>query len=93
MSDRKIKVLLVDDHVVVRMGLKAIVDLENDLEVVGEAANGEDALKLIRQLKPDVAVVDLMMPKMNGVETTSAISQDFKNTKVLILKHCNHVRD
>jgi DNA-binding NarL/FixJ family response regulator len=85
MNEKKIKVMLVDDHVVVRMGLKAIIDLENDLEVVGEAANGEDALKLIRQLKPDVAVVDLMMPKMNGVETTSAISQDFKNTKVLIL--------
>lgn len=85
MNGKKIKVMLVDDHVVVRMGLKAIIDLENDLEVVGEAANGEDALKLIRQLKPDVAVVDLMMPKMNGVETTSAISQDFKNTKVLIL--------
>ena len=85
MNEKKIKVMLVDDHVVVRMGLKAIIDLENDLEVVGEAANGEDALKLIRQLKPDVAVVDLMMPKMNGVDTTSAISQDFKNTKVLIL--------
>ena len=56
MSDRKIKVLLVDDHVVVRMGLKAIVDLENDLKVVGEAANGEDAINLIRQLNPDVAV-------------------------------------
>ena len=50
MNGKKIKVMLVDDHVVVRMGLKAIIDLENDLEVVGEAANGEDALKLIRQL-------------------------------------------
>lgn len=85
MSGKKIKVVLVDDHVVVRMGLKAIIDLENDLEVVGEAANGEDALKLIRQLNPDVAVIDLMMPKMNGVETTTALTHDFPDTRVLIL--------
>ena len=85
MSDRKIKVLLVDDHVVVRMGLKAIVDLENDLKVVGEAANGEDAIKLAKQLDPDVAVVDLMMPKMNGIETTTILTRDFPGTKVLIL--------
>ena len=85
MSRKKIKVLLADDHIVVRMGLKAIINLESDLEVVGEAGNGEEALKLTAKLYPDVAIVDLMMPKMNGIDTTAAISQDFKNTKVLIL--------
>lgn len=85
MSRKKIKVLLADDHIVVRMGLKAIINLESDLEVVGEVGNGEEALKLTAKLNPDVAIVDLMMPKMNGVDTTTAISKDFKNTKVLIL--------
>ena len=85
MSRKKIKVLLADDHIVVRMGLNAIINLESDLEVVGEAGNGEEALKLTAKLNPDVAIVDLMMPKMNGVDTTTAISKDFKNTKVLIL--------
>ena len=85
MSRKKIKVLLADDHIVVRMGLKAIINLESDLEVVGEAGNGEEALKLTAKLNPDVAIVDLMMPKMNGVETTAALTRDFPGTNVLIL--------
>ena len=85
MSRKKIKVLLADDHIVVRMGLKAIINIESDLEVVGEAGNGEEALKLTAKLNPDVAIVDLLMPKMNGVDATSAISQNFQSTKVLIL--------
>ena len=70
MSRKKIKVLLADDHIVVRMGLKAIINIESDLEVVGEAGNGEEALKLTAKLNPDVAIVDLLMPKMNGVDAT-----------------------
>ena len=58
MSRKKIKVLLADDHIVVRMGLKAIINIESDLEVVGEAGNGEEALKLTAKLNPDVAIVD-----------------------------------
>ena len=85
MNERKTKVLVADDHSVVRMGLAAIINLEADLEVCGEAENGEDAARRAAELKPDVAVVDLMMPGMGGSEATAAIIKASPETKVLIL--------
>ena len=69
-GNRRIKVLLADDHLIVRMGLSALLGLEKDIEMVGEAANGEEAVQLALARKPDVVVLDLMMPKCNGVEAT-----------------------
>ena len=82
---KKTSVLLVDDHSVVRMGLAAIINLEKDLVVCGEAENGEDAVRFARKLTPDVIVMDLMMPGMDGAEATEAVLHASPNSKVLIL--------
>ena len=82
---KKTRVMIVDDHSVVRMGLTTIINLEKDLMVCGEAENGTDAVTAARQLKPDVIVMDLMMPDMDGAETTAAIRKVSPESKVLIL--------
>ena len=84
MSDR-IKVLLADDHLVVRMGISAIISFEKDLTVVGSIDNGEAAVRLARELKPDVIVMDLMMPKKNGVDATVEILRENPSAKILVL--------
>ena len=80
-----IKVLLVDDQHLIRQGLKALLELEADLEIVGEAANGKEAIKLIPELNPDVVMMDIRMPIMDGVAATKEIQQSFNNIKVLVL--------
>jgi len=80
-----ISVLLTDDRQVVRQGIKMVLDLDPDLEVVGEASNGEEALRLARRLKPDVVLMDLVMPGMNGVEATGEIRRELPDTEVVAL--------
>ena len=80
---RPIRVLLVDDHTVVRRGLRLAFDLEPDLEVVGEAANGQEAVERVAELAPDVVVMDLLMPVMNGVDATRAIRRDHPEVEVV----------
>lgn len=70
------RVLLVDDHKIVRDGLRAILDQEAGIEVVGEAQDGRSALELVRELEPDVVVMDIAMPDMNGIEATRRVSAD-----------------
>jgi DNA-binding NarL/FixJ family response regulator len=82
---RKISVLLVDDHTVVRQGLRSLLSAEPDIEVVGEAENGRQAVHMAAQLKPDVVVMDLAMPQLNGVEATRQIISECAASKVLIL--------
>ena len=84
MGDR-IKVLLADDHLVVRMGIAAIISFEKDLVVIGETDNGIDAVRLARELKPDVIVMDLMMPRMSGADATAEILMENPAAKVLVL--------
>ena len=81
----KTRVMLVDDHSVVRMGLAAIINIANDLAVCGEAENGKAAAELAGRLKPDVVVMDLMMPGMSGAEATAAVLKASPESKVLIL--------
>ena len=81
----RIKVLLADDHLVVRMGIAAIISFEKDLVVIGETDNGIDAVRLARELKPDVIVMDLMMPKMSGADATVEILKENPAAKVLAL--------
>lgn len=81
----KIKVLVVDDHTIVRDGICALLALAGDIEVVGEAANGNEALNVIRQLNPDVVLMDIAMPVMGGLEATRRINKEFPKVKVLIL--------
>jgi two-component system, NarL family, response regulator LiaR len=80
-----IRILLVDDHSVVRQGLKMFLGLDPDLEVVGEAENGEEAIRLIRDLNPDVVLMDLLMPVMDGIDAITHIRRDFPDTEVIAL--------
>ncbi|HLL85552.1 MAG TPA: response regulator transcription factor [Longimicrobium sp.] len=84
MSD-KIRILLVDDHVVLRAGLEALLNLEPDLEVVGKASTGEEALERVRAVRPHVVVMDLGMPGMGGLEATRQIAAAESGARVLVL--------
>ncbi len=86
MSDRRrIRVLIVDDHLMVREGLKSLLSTDPDLEVVGEAANGAEAVELVPSTEPDVVLMDLMMPVMNGAEATARITESFPSVRVIAL--------
>lgn len=81
----KIRVLLAEDHAIMREGVREFIGRESDMEVVGEAGDGEEAVKLTAQLKPDVVVMDIRMPKLNGIEATKQIKAQFPSTAILIL--------
>ncbi len=80
-----IKIVLADDHLVVRQGLRSLLESEEGLRVVGEAADGIEALSLVEKLHPDVLVMDLMMPNLNGLEATMQLSKRGLKTRIVIL--------
>jgi len=80
-----IKVLVADDHTIVRIGLKALLEYERDIQVVGEAGNGEEAVRKSAELRPDVVIMDLVMPKLDGVEATYRIRTLVPSAKILVL--------
>ncbi len=82
---KKISVLLVDDHTVVRQGLRALLSLEEDIEVVGEAENGRQALQMAAKTTPDIVLMDVVMPLMNGLEGTRQMIKNVPSAKVLVL--------
>ena len=82
---RKSTILLADDHALLRMGLSSLIGYQPDMTVVGEAEDGQKAVQLAKRLKPDVIIMDLMMPVMDGVEATRRILADLPAAKVLIL--------
>jgi DNA-binding NarL/FixJ family response regulator len=82
---KKIAVLLVDDHTVVRQGLKALLKPEEDIDVIGEAENGRIAVQMARKMPPDVVIMDVAMPLLNGLEATRQILKAIPTTKVLAL--------
>ncbi len=84
-TTRKVRVLVVDDHTMVRTGICSVISLQKDMEVVGEAADGRDAFDKVLRLLPNVALVDIVMPIMSGIEATKLISKECPETKVLIL--------
>lgn len=88
-----IKVLIADDHAVVRAGMKAILSFENDIVIIGDAANGKDAVRKAKELMPDVVIMDLMMPKLGGAEATAAITADNPACKVLVLTSYGEAAD
>jgi DNA-binding NarL/FixJ family response regulator len=81
----KIRVLLVDDHTIVREGLRALLTYYEDIDVVGEAQDGESAIARVGELQPDIAVMDIVMPKVNGLEATRQIRLQYPHTRVIIL--------
>jgi two-component system, NarL family, response regulator NreC len=85
MSSDHIRVILVDDHAIVRTGLKAVLARAPDIDVIGEASDGEDAITAVQRLDPDVLVMDVSMPKMDGIETTRVLSERGPRPRVLVL--------
>ena len=85
MSDPRTRILLVDDHAVVREGLVSLLQRQSDLLVVAEAADGASAIRLYRQHRPDLVVLDLRLPDMDGVEVTAAIRAEFPQARLLVL--------
>jgi DNA-binding NarL/FixJ family response regulator len=81
----KLRILLADDHTLMRQGLRRIVEEQEDWEVVAEASNGRDATRLALELKPDIAVVDIAMPQMNGIEAIRQITRRAPAVRVLVL--------
>ncbi|MDO4790965.1 MAG: response regulator transcription factor [Buchananella hordeovulneris] len=80
-----ITVLLADDQSLMRMGFRMVLDAEDGIEVIGEAADGATAIAMVRSLRPDVVLMDVRMPGINGIEATEQIAREFPTTKVLIL--------
>ncbi len=87
MNDKKIRIMLVDDHVVLRMGLATAANCEPDMEVVGQAENGEDAIAECRRCNPDVIVLDMRMPKQGGIETIKQIKEEFDKVRILVFSN------
>src|SRR5947208_1569878 len=85
MTMQKIAVLLADDHTVVRQGFRALLETEPDIAVVGEAETGRQAVQLARKLQPDVVLMDIAMPLLNGLEATRQIIRQVPSSKVLVL--------
>jgi DNA-binding NarL/FixJ family response regulator len=84
-SANRITVLLAEDHLFFRKGLKQLLEIENDIEVIGEAANGQTAVELTQKLHPAVVIMDIAMPQLNGLDATRQILKKDPSTKVLIL--------
>lgn len=82
---KKLRIILADDHRLVRAGIRALIESIRNVEVVGEAANGEEALALAKKLLPDVALLDLAMPDLNGILVTEALARECPSVKVVIL--------
>jgi two-component system response regulator NreC len=92
MSHKAITVFLADDHTIVRQGLAKLLEAESDLRVVGEAENGREAVVKVEKLRPDVVLMDIAMPMLNGIEATRQIKRICPQTKVIILSMHSHDR-
>jgi two-component system, NarL family, response regulator NreC len=82
---KRIRIFLADDHTILREGIRSLLENESDMEVVGEAEDGHQAVKMVRQIKPDVVLMDIAMPRLNGLEATSQIKKLIPDSKILIL--------
>ncbi len=85
MESGKIKIILVDDHYIVRNGIRALFDDVDEIEVIGEASNGVEAIAKVKELSPDIAILDISMPQMNGLDAADIINKQFPGTKTLIM--------
>ena len=85
MSSKKIRILLADDHTILRKGVRMLIDSQPDMEVVSEAKTGREAVEQARKLKPDIVIMDVSMPELNGIEGTRQICDELPHTKVLAL--------
>ena len=90
MTEKGVKIILADDHTIVRQGLAKLLEGEPDFQVVGEAENGREAVSKVEELRPDVVIMDISMPMLNGIEATRQIKKTRPRTKIIILSmHCH----
>jgi two-component system response regulator NreC len=82
---KRIRILLADDHAVVRQGFKMILDAQSDMEIVGEAGNGREAVELAEKLRPDIVVMDVAMPELNGIEATRRVVSALPHSRIVAL--------
>jgi DNA-binding NarL/FixJ family response regulator len=82
---REIRVLIADDHAILRDGIRSLLERQDDIQIVGEASNGREALDLVGRVQPDIVLMDIAMPEMNGLEATRQIKDRYPQVKVLIL--------
>src|SRR5580658_10836309 len=80
-----IRILTVDDHLLLREGIAAVLEAQPDMVLVGQASNGREAIDRFRQLRPDVTLMDLRMPDMNGIDAITAICREFRNARIIVL--------
>lgn len=88
----KTKIIIADDHAVLREGMRNLLERENDFEIIGEASDGEEAVKLVSELKPDVVLMDIVMPKLSGIEATRQIKEISPATNILVLTAYSDIR-
>ena len=88
----KTSILIADDHAMLREGMRNLLEQEKDFDLVGEATDGEEAVKIAKELKPDIVIMDIVMPKLNGVEATKQIKQVSPATSILILTAYSDIR-
>ncbi len=81
----RIRVLIVDDHAIIRDGIRALLQLSDDMEVVGEAADGREAIDSCRRLRPDIVLMDIAMPGLGGLEATLAIRKEMPDVRIIVL--------
>ena len=84
-ASREIRLILADDHAVVRSGTRELLEQQPDLKIVGEASDGEEAVQLAEELRPDVLVMDVRMPRLNGIEATRRIKAEYPEVRILVL--------
>ena len=92
MIERPIKIVLADDHTIVRQGLAKLLEAESNFEVIGEAEDGREAVRIVQALKPDVVIMDIAMPLLNGIEATRQIKKALPQMKIIILSMHSHDR-
>ena len=85
MANKTIQVLIVDDHAVVRKGIRALLATEGEIEVIGEASDGVEAIQQFNALKPDILLLDLLMPRKNGIEVIQELTEKYPEVKILVL--------
>ena len=84
-----IRILIVDDHSIVRDGLAELIEREHGMKVVGLASSGEEAVSVVQRLKPDLIIMDLMLPSLNGIDATQRIMSEFPRTRIIALSACH----